>query len=173
MSSKIGCKLLTGIMFMVAVLFVVSPALAAENGVITGDMVTVDYEGTLNDGTVFDSSSRHQTPLTFKVGTGDVIKGFEDAVMGMKKGEQKSFSIQPADAYGDYDPTLSQKVDRKNLPPTPEPQVGMVLLVNPPGQRPMKAVIKEVTPEMVTIDMNHPLAGQVLNFKITLTEIGQ
>lgn len=135
-----------------------------------GNKVTVHYTGTLDDGTIFDSSEGHD-PLTFEAGAGQLIKGFDDAVIGMQKGEEKQIKIAPNEAYGERDETLTQKVPREALPKDKEPEKGMMLgLVAPDGQQ-MAAQIIEVEEKTVTIDLNHPLAGKTLNFKIRIMEI--
>lgn len=137
----------------------------------TGDKVTLEYTGTLSDGTVFDSSSKHDAPMEFEMGAGRVIPGFEKAVKGMLVGEEKKFTIPIAEAYGESNPKLIQKVPREKIPQDQEPQVGMGLIVGAPGEQPMRAFITEVTPEHVTLDMNHPLAGQALTFQIKVVKI--
>ncbi|MEC7640915.1 MAG: peptidylprolyl isomerase [Nitrospinota bacterium] len=158
---------------MVSVLLVSSGNSGADpSGVKKGKKVSLEYTGTLSDGTVFDSSSRHNTPLQFEVGSGAVIPGFNEAVMGMKVGDKKTFTIQPAVAYGEVNPNLIQKISRKKLPPNGTPQVGMSLIVGPPGQQ-MRARITEVQTDLITLDFNHPLAGKVLTFDIKLLEISE
>ena len=136
-----------------------------------GDKVTLEYTGTLGDGTVFDASSNHDAPMEFEVGAGRVIPGFEKAVQGMKVGEEKKFTIPIAEAYGESNPKLVQKVPRNEIPQDREPQVGMGLVVGAPGGQQMRAFITEVTPEFITLDMNHPLAGKALTFQIKVLKI--
>ncbi|MCK5023654.1 MAG: FKBP-type peptidyl-prolyl cis-trans isomerase, partial [Candidatus Aenigmarchaeota archaeon] len=81
-----------------------------------GDKIKVDYEGKLEDGTVFDASEKHGKPLEFEAGAGNVVKGFDNAVLGMKKGEEKTVTLKPSEAYGDPNPKLVQEVPRKQLP---------------------------------------------------------
>ncbi|UCE36740.1 MAG: peptidylprolyl isomerase [Thermoplasmata archaeon] len=134
-----------------------------------GDKVKVEYEGTLDDGTVFDSSKKHGEPLEFEVGTGQIIPGFENAVIGMETGEEKEFKLGPSEAYGDRNPQLVQKVPKDQVPPGVV--CGMMLVVALPNGLQMPVRVSEVTEEMVTIDMNHPLAGESLNFKIKVVDI--
>jgi len=138
-----------------------------------GDKVTVEYEGKLEDGTVFDSSKHgdHSHPLEFVVGSGNLIKGFDENVVGMKKDEEKEFEIMPEDAYGSYREELKQDVPREILPKDPEPKEGMSLIMKTPegGQFPVK--ISKVEKDTVTIDLNHPLAGKKLYFKVKVIEI--
>lgn len=137
----------------------------------TGDRVKIEYTGTLDDGTVFDSSVDHGNPLEFEVGGGQVIKGFDDAVLGMKENEEKQFSILPADAYGEHDPTLVQKVPREVFPQDAELVPGLLFEAGLPTGEKVPATITEVQGEIISVDLNHPLAGKRLNFKIKVSAI--
>ena len=137
----------------------------------TGDKVKIEYTGTLEDGTIFDSSADHGTPLEFEVGSGQVIKGFDDAILGMKEGEEKQFSIEPADAYGEHDPTLVQKVPREIFPQDAELVPGLLFEAGLPTGEKVPATITEVQEGIVSVDLNHPLAGKKLNFKIKVSVI--
>lgn len=134
-----------------------------------GDKVKIDYEGTLNDGTIFDSSEKHGEPLEFEVGAGQIIPGFEDALIGMEKGDEKEITLQPTEAYGDHNPNLVQKIPKDQLPN--EVMEGMMLVVSLPNGVQMPVKVTGVTDEFVTIDLNHPLAGKVLKFKIKIVDI--
>ncbi len=136
----------------------------------SGNKVCVEYEGTLDDGTVFDSSQRHGCPLEFEIGSGQIIKGFENAIIGMKKGEEKEIKINPSEAYGDINPQLIKKMPRNQLPANTELKPGMVLALGLPNGMRMPVRITEVTDELVTLDLNHPLAGKTLTFKIKLLD---
>ncbi len=130
-----------------------------------GDTVEVHYTGTLDDGSEFDSSSG-RAPLTFVVGSGQVISGFDDAVRGLAVGETRTVRIEPENAYGEVDPTRVLEVPIDQAPEglaAGDP----VTLTN--GQQ---AVVLEVTDEVVRIDANHPLAGQALTFEVELVSIG-
>lgn len=137
------------------------------------DNVLVDYEGRLEDGTVFDSSKHgdHSHPLEFVVGSNMVIKGFENAVLGMEKGEEKEFSIEPKEAYGEYNPQLLQEIPRQALPKDPEPKIGMMLVMQAENGYKVSARIISVENSIIKIDINHPLAGKKLFFKIKVLEI--
>lgn len=137
----------------------------------TGDKVRIEYTGTLEDGTIFDSSAEHGNPLEFEVGSGQVIKGFDDAILGMKEGEEKQFSIAPADAYGEHDPTLVQKVPREIFPPDAELVPGLLFEAGLPTGEKVPATIAEVQGGIISVDLNHPLAGKKLNFKIKVSVI--
>ena len=138
-----------------------------------GDQVKVDYTGTLEDGTVFDSSTHgdHSHPLEFKVGAGEVIKGFENAVVGMEIGQEKEVKIPPQEAYGDHKNELMQEIPRDKLPKDREPEAGMMLAMSTPDGRQVPVMISEVKDGTVVLDMNHPLAGKTLIFRIKLLEI--
>ena len=139
-----------------------------------GNKVKVDYEGTFEDGTVFDSSKHgdHSHPLEFEVGAKQVIAGFENAVLGMELNEEKEVTLEAADAYGNPNPELIKKIPRDVLPKEgPEPQPGMMLAMQAPTGQQIPAKIVEVDEKEVTIDLNHPLAGKKLIFKIKVVEI--
>lgn len=136
------------------------------------DKVTLDYEGRLETGEIFDTSKHeeHSHPLTFKVGEGQVIPGFEKAVIGMNVDEEKEFEIAPEDAYGMPDEKLFQEVPRNVLPSEPQPEVGMALMMQTP-QGNMPVMISEVKEDSVILNLNHPLAGKKLIFKIKVLKI--
>ncbi len=136
-----------------------------------GDTVKVEYTGKLDDGSIFDSSENHGKPLEFQVGSGQVIIGFDSAVLGMSEGDEKEFRILPAQAYGNHDPTLVQKVPREIFPQDAELVPGLVFEAGLPTGERVPATIFEVGEGTVTVDLNHPLAGKTLNFKIKLKEI--
>ena len=138
-----------------------------------GDRIKVDYVGKLEDGSVFDSSEDHGKPLEFEVGKGHVIKGFDNAVVGMVEGEEKEFSISPSDAYGEHDPTLVQKVPREIFPQDAELSPGLLFEAGLPTGEKVPAMITAVNSNTVSVDLNHPLAGKTLNFKIKIKEITQ
>ncbi len=136
----------------------------------TGDKVRVHYSGFLEDGTVFDSSL-DRDPLEFTLGEGMVIKGFEDAVLGMSVGETKTISIPSDEAYGPYREDLVAVVERSMVPPDIDPKVGLVLQLRTPDGSITDVVVTEVNDDTITLDANHPLAGKDLIFEIKLVEI--
>jgi len=140
-------------------------------GAKAGDTIKVDYVGKLDDGSVFDSSEDHGRPLEFEVGKGQVIKGFDDAVLGMGEGEEKEFSITPSDAYGEHDPTLVQKVPIEIFPQDAKLAPGLLFEAGLPTGEKVPAMIAAVDGNTVSVDLNHPLAGKTLNFKIKIKEI--
>lgn len=145
---------------------------AAKHDVVAkGDIVTIEYEGKLDDGTLFDSSKNHGKPLDFQVGVGQVIPGFENAMIGMKKGEEKDIKILPADGYGDVNPELIREMPKSEMPEPEKLKEGTVLLVQLPNGMKLPVKITKVTKDTATVDLNHPLAGKNLNFKIKLLDI--
>ncbi|HEX6924892.1 MAG TPA: peptidylprolyl isomerase [Longimicrobiaceae bacterium] len=134
-----------------------------------GDTVRVHYTGSLEDGSVFDSS-RGRDPLEFTVGSGRVISGFDQAVTGMAEGEERTVTIPAAEAYGDHRDDLVFSVPREQFPPGMEPAVGLEVQLTQGGQRAI-ARISEVTDDAVTLDANHPLAGKDLTFDLELVEL--
>ena len=138
-----------------------------------GDKITVEYEGRLENGEIFDSSAHgdHSHPLEFEVGSGELIKGFDDGVIGMKKDEEKEIVITPDNAYGQRNPKLVKTIPRQNIPNDQEPKPGMMLQVGLPDGKRIPAFIAEVNDKEVTIDLNHPLAGKTLIFKIKVVKI--
>ncbi|MGI0488216.1 FKBP-type peptidyl-prolyl cis-trans isomerase [Pantanalinema rosaneae CENA516] len=138
-----------------------------------GDTVKVHYTGKLEDGTVFDSSA-NRDPLEFTIGTGMIIPGFEEAVLGMSPGESKTQIIAPDMAYGPYLQEMVVVVDRAQIPDEIEPEVGQQLHIqhDSTGQL-IPVVITDVSGSAVTLDANHPLAGEDLTFDIQLVAIDQ
>ena len=135
-----------------------------------GDKVKVEYTGTFEDGEVFDSSEKHGQPLEFQLGAKQVVPGFENAIVGMEKDEEKEVKIESKDAYGDPNPQLVQKIPKDKLPQDQEVKPGMVLGMTLPNGQQIPAKVTEVGDTEVTLDLNHPLAGKTLNFKIKLVE---
>jgi len=136
-----------------------------------GDKVKVEYVGTLDDGTVFDSTERHGEPLEFEVGAGQVLKGFEDAIIGMEKGEEKEIRLEPKDAYGEHKDELVQVIAKEQIPSIECPEIGMMLIVDLPSGLQLPAMITDVAEDTITIDFNHPLAGKALNFRIKILDV--
>ena len=138
-----------------------------------GDLIAVNYEGRFEDGEVFDSSSRegHEHPLEFTAGIGQVVPGFDNAVLGMEKGQEKEFTLKPEEAYGEYNAQLQQKVRRDQLPQDQEPEVGMTIIAKTPDGSQFPIQITAIDKDTITLDMNHPLAGKTLIFKIKILDV--
>jgi peptidylprolyl isomerase len=130
-----------------------------------GDRVQVHYTGRLVGGEVFDSSDGGD-PLEFEVGAGEVIQGFDEGVCGMNVGDKKQIEVEVGDAYGERIEGLVQTVPREGLNLDTEPQVGMNLAMQLPDGNQIPVAITEVTEESITLDANHPLAGQKLIFDV-------
>jgi peptidylprolyl isomerase len=135
-----------------------------------GDKVQVHYTGKLEDGTVFDSS-QGRDPLEFQLGTGSVIPGFEEAVVGMQEGESKTTHIPADQAYGEYHDEMLLTVPREQFPPDIEPQVGQELQLREQDGQTFVVQVKDVSGDEVTLDANHPLAGEDLTFDIQLVRV--
>jgi len=138
-----------------------------------GDVIKVQYEGTFEDGEVFDSTKLNGgQPLKFQVGAQQIIPGFDTSVVGKEVGEEYNIKVAPTDAYGPVVPDLIKVVPREQFPTAEEPEVGKhVILRHPQGFQRM-ATLTKVTDEEITLDLNHPLAGKTLNFKIKVLETG-
>ena len=149
------------------------PNLYVKMAIKKGDKIKVDYTGTLEDGTVFDSTTHgdHSHPLEFEVGAGQLIKGFDAAVVGMKVGEEKDITLKPSEAYGEPKPELVREIPRDQFPKEPEPKAGMNLVMQAPNGMKMPIKIAGVTDTTVKVDLNPPLAGKTLKFKIKIIEI--
>ncbi len=134
-------------------------------------IVTLHYVGTFEDGREFDNSHVRGEPLTFTVGSGQMITGFETNVLGMKKGESKTFSLNPEDAYGVVKDNLFQTYPRNQFPPDFEITVGKMINVPTNDGQIFPAVINFSDDENVVLDFNHPMAGKKLNFDIEIINV--
>lgn len=141
--------------------------------VVNNSKISLEYEGTLEDGQVFDSTTHgdHSHAFEFVVGSGQVIKGFDQAVLGMEKGQEKEFDLAPEDAYGSYNDELKRDIPRSAFPQNQELKKGMTLLMGTPDGRKFPIRIIDANESVVTIDLNHPLAGKKLHFKIKVVDI--
>lgn len=145
----------------------------------TGDKVTVHYTGRLEGGEVFDSSECREDdcgcesgPMEFVIGEGEVIPGFEQAIIGMGPGDEKTVTIPASDAYGERMDEMVAVVDRSEIPPDLELAVGLSLEVTQENGNAFPVLITEVNETSVTLDANHPLAGKDLTFELRLVQIG-
>ena len=135
-----------------------------------GDTVRIHYTGTLDDGTVFDSS-QGRDPLEFQVGSGQIIPGLDTAIPGMVVGDKKNVNVASADAYGPIHPEARQAVPRAEIPADIPLDLGTQLQVQAPDGQAMPVTVVEVTETEVTLDANHPLAGKDLTFAIEMVSI--
>jgi len=133
-----------------------------------GNKVKVHYVGKLEDGEIFDSSEGRE-PIEFEVGTNDVIKGFEDAVLGLKVGDKTTIKIQPEEGYGMVREDLIMSVPKDQVPEGVE--VGVQLQGLGQNGQPFNVTVKEINEDSVLLDANHPLAGQVMEFEIDVVEV--
>lgn len=132
-----------------------------------GNYVQVHYTGTFEDGTVFDSSEG-KDPLEVLAGQGMLIKGFDDALVGMKEGDEMEIDVAPEQGYGDRKEELLRKVPRTELGKDVTPEVGMMLGIKAPTGQVFPATITKVEEKEIELDANHPLAGKKLHFKMSV-----
>jgi peptidylprolyl isomerase len=135
-----------------------------------GDTVKVHYTGRLKDGTQFDSSEGND-PLEFDLGAGQVIEGFEEAIIGMKEGDKKTVEIPVDKAYGPINEDYILKAPRNRLPQDLEPFIGLQLLMPVPDSDPVPVTVTEFNDEEITLDANHQLAGKDLIFDLELVGV--
>ncbi|HGG04688.1 MAG TPA: peptidylprolyl isomerase [Aliiroseovarius sp.] len=137
----------------------------------SGDKVAIHYTGTLEDGTVFDSSDGRE-PLAFTVGSGQIIPGLDTALPGMKVGDKKKVTIAPDQAYGDHNPEGVLQFPRSEMPADMPLEVGTKLEMRSPDGRGTTVTVTAISDDMVTLDANHDLAGKTLVFDFELIAIG-
>jgi peptidylprolyl isomerase len=136
-----------------------------------GNNVRVHYKGTLEDGTVFDNSYDREQTLDFEVGSGNIIPGFDKAVVGMAEGETKTFKVPCSEAYKEHNPEAIFKVPKSAFDESVTLVEGQAVQGTSTDGRPIQATIHSFDEENVTLDHNHPLAGKDLNFEVELVEI--
>jgi FKBP-type peptidyl-prolyl cis-trans isomerase 2 len=166
------CKSILGALLLVSLLLAGISCSTKQVEVKSSDVVQVHYTGRLLDGTVFDTSIGGE-PMEFTVGSGQLIPGFEQAVIGMQVGELKTVTIPVDEAYGERRDDMILEVDRSELPDDLVPEVGMQLQMYQSDGAVLIVTITEVTETTITIDANHALAGKDLIFDIELVAIGQ
>jgi peptidylprolyl isomerase len=138
----------------------------------TGDRVKVNFEGYLEDGTVF-GSTMDDKPFEFTIGEKNMLPGFENAVIGMQKGDTKTITLPPEEAYGSHKKELVSVMERSSFPQEVQLEVGKRLRVRTKDGKYTVVTIKEFTEDSIILDGNDPLAGKTLTFKIELVEIKQ
>ena len=136
-----------------------------------GDKISVHYRGTLDDGTEFDSSYNRGETITFEVGSGQMIPGFDTGVVGMSVGETREITIEPAEAYGPRTDDAIQDIPKTNFPENFQFIVGQQVQGTGPNGENLTAVLVAENTDTATLDFNHPLAGKNLNFSVELVEI--
>ena len=136
----------------------------------TGDTVRVHYTGTLMDGTVFDTS-RKRDPLEFTIGKGEVIRGFERAVVGMRTGTSVIENVPASQAFGEYDQQRVLRVGRDHVRAGQQVALGRMVEIDGANERKIRGVVTDIADETLTVDTNHPLAGKDITFEIQLLAI--
>ncbi|ABA89316.1 peptidylprolyl cis-trans isomerase, FKBP-type [Syntrophotalea carbinolica DSM 2380] len=136
-----------------------------------GDTISVNYTGRFENGEVFDSSEGRE-PLKFTVGAGQLIKGFDDAVVGLTTGDKTTITVEPKDGYGEHREDLIIDIPKANVPEELEVEVGKRFHLKDQSGRPVPAVVVEITEEAVRLDANHAMAGKTLIFDIEVVETG-
>lgn len=135
-----------------------------------GSIVTLHYVAKLEDGQVLESTSGRD-PIKFKVGSGEVLKGLDESVIGLKKGDKVEITIPPEKGFGPWRDDLLKKIPRSALKGDSEPKVGMIVELKSELGGSIPAIITEVTEKTITIDLNHPLAGQTLKFEVEIVDV--
>ena len=135
-----------------------------------GDTAYIHYTGTLDDGTTFDSS-QGRDPLVFEVGSGQIIPGLDAAIPGMEVGDKKTVNVPCDEAYGPVNPSMRQEVPRSEIPENIPTDIGTRLQMQTQSGQPVPVTIVAADENAVTLDANHPLAGQDLTFDIELVSI--
>ncbi|MDR9500967.1 MAG: peptidylprolyl isomerase [Desulfurivibrionaceae bacterium] len=135
-----------------------------------GNKISVHYTGTFEDGEVFDSS-KESSPLSFEVGAGQMIQGFDQAVLGMNQGDCKKFTLTPEEAYGPRNEELLIDIPNANFPEDLKLEEGMMLQMTNQDGQPVPATVAEINEESVKMDVNHPMAGKTLIFDIEIVEV--
>ena len=140
-----------------------------DRTVVDGDQVRVNYIGCFADGSVFDSSEGHE-PLEFTVGVGQVIAGFDQAVIGLRQGESRKVVVSHEDGYGAHLPEMVAEVERHLIPDHDKLVLGSMLEVSLEDGQSLEVQVVEISDDSVVLDGNHPLAGKELHFEIALLE---
>ena len=138
--------------------------------VVSGSKVKIHYTGTFDGGDVFDSS-RDAEPLAFEVGTGAVIPGFDNAVIGMKVGETKKVRLPEEEAYGPYNQEMVFDADPGQFEEGLTPEIGQQFQTEMEDGTPLLLTVKSVEDGKVVLDANHPMAGKTLNFDLEVVDI--
>ena len=135
-----------------------------------GDLVRINYKGTLDNGAIFSTSSANE-PLAVTVGEGKLLKGLEEALIGMAAGETKEVLLGPKDGYGIHDPNKIYQVERATIPPELELKAGMLLHAEGEGAGSYPATVLKIDEDTVVLDTNHPLADKNLTFALEVVSV--
>ncbi len=138
--------------------------------VVKGSIVSIDYALHFGDGKVVDASGPGE-PLSYLHGEGQVVPGLEKALEGLSAGDERKVVIAPEDGYGAHDPRGVQEVPRSAFPGDEPPEIGSSMMAQGPNGESLPFIVRDVGPQMVTIDLNHPLAGKTLHFDVTVREV--
>lgn len=133
-------------------------------------VVSFNYRLSLEDGSLVEESEAGE-PLVYLHGHDNIIPGLESALAGMKIGEKKSVVVAAEDAYGEYDPDALETIDREDLPPQLKPEVGMLLTMEDDEGNAFMAQVVDVDDDFITVDFNHPMAGEELHFDVTIVDL--
>jgi peptidylprolyl isomerase len=136
-----------------------------------GDTISVNYTGKFESGEVFDTSEG-RTPLKFTTGASQLVKGFDNAVIGMCVGDKKTVTIPPAEGYGERDEDRLIDMPKANMPEDMKVEVGMTVQLADQAGNPVPATVHEICEDVIKMDVNHPLAGKTLIFDIEIAEMG-
>lgn len=136
----------------------------------TGDKLRVHYTGKLESGEVFDTSEGRE-PLEFTVGSGEIIPGLDNGLLGMEVGEERVVTVEPQEAYGEHDPARVQSVPREAIPENIPTEPGTQLQVQTAEGQTIPVVVAGSDEQQIQLDANHPLAGETLHFDVKVVEI--
>ena len=136
-----------------------------------GCKVTLHYKGTFEDGVQFDSSHDRGEPMEVLIGSGELIQGFNDALVGMAVAERKTFTLAPQDAYGEVHPEALTELPRTIFPEDLGLEEGLQIPLTSPGGQSILATVMEVKEETITADLNHPMAGKTLTFEVEVLTV--
>jgi len=144
----------------------------SDDTIKSGDNISVHYRGTLEDGTEFDSSYSRNEPITFTVGSGQMITGFDSAVVGMTEGQSKTITLGPDEAYGPSYPDRTTEMPLSAFPSDFELEEGASVPLQGPGGQHILGTVTEKDSEKVKVDLNHPMAGKTLTFELKVVTTG-
>ena len=144
-------------------------AKGADMAIKDGNKVSFDYTLTV-DGEVIDTSEGRQ-PLSYTQGQGQIIQGLESEMIGLLAGDERTVIVQPKDGYGEVNPDAIQEIPKESLPAGLNPTVGMTLAMQGPNGQQIPVKVSAVNPDSVVLDLNHPLAGKTLNFKVKVVTV--